>query len=242
MAVSTTTTFTLNRDDIITYALRKLGVIDIGVTPDPVIITNSALALNMMIKSWIAKGVKLWTISELTVPLVNAKNLYTMGVVGTDVITNKPMRLLQAWLRNVAVTPSNDIPLQLLAKHDYNILGSKLSTGIPNSVFLDVLRDTASLYTYPTPDITAATNMQLHLVVQRPLLDVALATDNVDFPTEWLTAIGWNLAAELATDFGVDAERLQYIEAKATKALMEMEDWDIEQTSVYFVPDSRYYR
>jgi hypothetical protein len=242
MAVSTTTTFTLTRDGIIQYSLRKLGVIEAGVTPDATMVANAATALNMMIKSWLAKGVKLWTVTELTLPIVSGQTSYGIGNSGPDLVTNKPMRIMQGWLRNVSVTPQNDIPLQLLAKHDYNALGSKQSTGTPNSVFLDVQRDSATLSCYPTPDVTAATLYQVHMVVQRPILDIAAAADNADFPTEWLSAIGWNLAAELATDFGVDAERLQYIELKAAKALTEMEEFDIEQTSVFFAPDLRYNR
>jgi hypothetical protein len=242
MAVSTTTTFTLTRDEIIGYALRKLGVLEVGVTPDVTTVTNSATALNMMIKSWVAKGIKLWTVSELTLPLVANQTSYTIGNIGPDLVTAKPMRLLQGWLRNVSVTIQNDIPMQLLAKHDYNVLGSKQSTGTPNSMFLDVQRDSSNMLFYPTPDSTVATMYQAHMVVQRPLLDIALAGDNADFPTEWLSAIGWNLAAELATDFGVDAERLQYIELKAAKALTEMEDFDIEHQSVFFTPDMRYRR
>ena len=242
MSVSSTTAFTLTRDEIIQYALRKIGVLEAGVTPDATTVANSSTALNMLIKSWIAKGIKLWTVTELTLPLTVSQNSYVIGPAGPDLVTHKPMRLIQGWLRNVSVTPQNDIPLQLLSKFDYNTLGSKQSTGVPNSIFVDVQRDSATTYLYPSPNNSAVSLYQVHMVVQRPLLDVSTATDNADFPSEWLSAIGWNLAAELATDFGVDAERLQYIESKAAKALMEMEDWDIEHTSVYFAPNLRFSR
>jgi len=242
MAVSTTTVFTLTRDEIIQYALRKLGVLEAGVTPDTTTVTNASTALNMLIKSWIAKGVKLWKVTELTLPLVSGQRSYGIGNAGPDLVTHKPMRLLQGFLRNVSVPVQNDIPLQLLAKHDYNVLGSKQSTVTPNSIFLDVQRDSSTLYFYPTPDANVASIYQAHIITQHPILDVVSATDNADFPTEWLKAIGWNLAAELATDFGVDAERLQYIEAKALAAITEMEEWDIEQTSIYFAPSTQFYR
>jgi len=56
---------------------------------------------------------------------------------------------------------------------------------------------------------------------------------------EWLYALGWNLAAELAVDYGVDTERLQYIELKAAKFLTEVEDFDTEYSSTFFTPDLR---
>jgi len=54
-----------------------------------------------------------------------------------------------------------------------------------------------------------------------------------------LYALGWNLAAELAVDYAVDTEPLQYIELKAAKFLPEVEDFDTEYSSTFFVPDVR---
>jgi len=240
MATSGTASFTLSRDEIIQYALRKTGVLALGVTPGATEVTNAAMALDMMIKSWITKGIKLWTLQELTLPLVANQSNYVIGPSGTtptpDLVEVKPMKLMQAWLRNVTVTPQNDIPLQILAQEQYNKFGSKFSTGTSNAVYMQVGRDNSTIKTYLTPSTTAAGLYQMHLLVQRPLQDAGVAATNLDFPSEWLYALGWNLAAELATDYGVESERLQYIEAKAAKFLQEVEDFDTEYNSVYFSP------
>jgi hypothetical protein len=243
MTTSGTTSFILSRDQVIAYALRKLGVLELGVTPDADTVTNSASALDMMVKSWITKGIKLWTISELTLPLTSATS-YIIGPATSSptpiLVADKPMKLKQAWLRNISVTPQNDIPLQILSQFDYNNMGSKFSTGTPNSVYLQVSRENSTLYTYLTPDTTASTMYEVHLVTQRLLQDVGASTDNLDFPQEWLYALGWNLAAEMATDYGVDGEKLQYIELKAQKFLDEVEGFDVEYSSTFFAPDQRW--
>lgn len=242
MAVSGTTTFTLTRDQIISYALRKLAVLELGATPDANTVTNATTALDMLIKSWVAKGSKLWTIQELTLPLVASQTVYTIGPTGftPSLIAEKPLTLMQAWIRNTTLTPQIDIPLQVISQNDYNLLGSKGSTGTPNSVSLQVGRDVSTLRIYTTPDTLAATNNQAHLLVKRTLMDVGTSTTNMDFPQEWLYALGWNLAAELASDYELPPNRVQYIEAKAAKALMEIEDFDTEQNAVFFAPGPRF--
>lgn len=232
-----TTSFSLNRDQIITYALRKLGSLELGVIPDANTIDAAQQALNLMIKSWIVKGIKLWTQTELVLPLVAGQTTYTIGPIGPDLVTDKPQRIIQAFLRNVVVSTAQDIPLHLIANRDYNILGSKFSTGTPNSVYMNVTRDNAQVSFYLTPDSTTQTTYQAHIVSQRLLQDVNQSTDSLDFPQEWLYAIGWNLAAEMAIDRGLDLEKIQYIERKAEKYLAEVEAWDEEYTSILMAPD-----
>lgn len=240
MATSGTTTYALTRDQVIQFALRKIGVLELGVTANATEVTNAAQALDMMIKSWVTKGIKLWTLQQVIVPLTASTSSYVIGPTGASptpaVIADKPMKLMQAWLRNTVATPDSDIPLQILSQEEYNTFGSKYSTGTPNAVHLQVGRDTSTVYTYLTPDTTAVTNYDLYLQTQRLIQDAGTSAQNLDFPAEWLYALGWNLAAELSTDYGVDAERIIYIEQKAAKFLTEVEDFDTEYTSIFFSP------
>lgn len=238
MAVTSTTSFTVTRDAIISYALRKIGVLELGVTADATVVTNASEALNMMTKSWITKGIKLWTATELSLPLVSGQTSYTIGPA-SNLVANKPMKLVQAWLRDTTATPDIDIPLQVVSKYEYNLFSSKYSTSTPNSVYLDVGRDVSTLYVYLTPDSTAAGKYQLRLSTQRQIFDVSAASDNLDFPSEWYYTLGWNLALELATDNAVDEATYNRVAAMATKTLAEVEDFDREDTSVFFTPTQR---
>ena len=64
MTTSGTSDFNLTRNQIIRGALRKLGVIATGETPNQLIITECAEALNAMVKRWDAKGIHIWTESQ----------------------------------------------------------------------------------------------------------------------------------------------------------------------------------
>ena len=232
------TTYSVTRDQIISSALRKLGVLELGATPDTDTVNNGAQVLNLMIKQWMTDGIKLWTIVEDVLPLVANKNSYTIGPSG-DLVTDKPLRLIQAFLRNIQVTPNVDTPMQIFSKEQYNVLGSKNSTGTPNSVFLDPNTTYSTAYIYLTPDSNVATNYQMHLVVQKPIEDILTATSVPNFPVEWMQALTWGLADQLALEYGLPVNHRQEIMTRAESYKSKLEDWDVENSSTYFTPDTR---
>lgn len=239
MATSGTTSFTVTRDDIIQSALRGLSVLEEGTTPTTAAVTSAAFALNLILKNWQKDGIKLWTVTEVIVPYVASQSSYTIGPSGQNVTSDKPIRLVQAYLRNNQVSPPIDIPMQIISKQEYNTLGSKGSIGVTNSVMLDVNTTFSTVYVFLTPDSNTVTNYSLHLVVRRPIQDVNSATDNFDLPAEWFLPLKWGLMSELGTDYDTSLPRLSYIESRAEKLKKEVEDSDYEETSVMFVPDLR---
>src|ERR1035437_2569875 len=132
--------FSITRDQIIVSALRKLGTVepsDTSSTIDTNLVTNGAQALNLMLKQWMTEGIKLWTVNEQSFPLQSGKTSYTFGPTLCDFTVDKPMRLIQAWYRNNTVTPVIDTPLNIISKQEYNLFGSKFSTGVANSIYLN---------------------------------------------------------------------------------------------------------
>ena len=116
MATSGTTTFSVTRNDIIQSSLRLLGVLEEGTQPTANAIENASMVLNMMLKDWMTDGIKLWTVTELTIPLESNQTSYTIGPAATnDLVTNKPLRLIQSFLRNVSNTTNQVAQVSLLS-------------------------------------------------------------------------------------------------------------------------------
>ena len=236
------TTYSITRDEIILSALRKLGVVepaDTSATIDANVVTNCAQALNLMVKQWMTEGIKLWTVKEVTFPLVASQTIYTIGPSGCDVTTDRPLKLLQAWIRNTVQDPDIDIPLRILSRQEYNMLGSKYSTGTPNSIYLNPGQTTTSVKLFLTPDASAVTNYTVYTVVQSPIDDINSSSDVPAFPNEWMQAMVWGLADQLALEYGLPVNHRQEILAKAEKYRELLTDWDIEYEPVYFIPDSQ---
>ena len=242
-------TFTVTRDEIITIALRKLGVLEIGSSPDAATISNASMSLNLLIKQFSTDGLKLWKISEIIIPLTNNQTSYTLGGASstlmydslnpTVAITDKPLKVIQGFYRNKQVTPYIDIPVMALSKQEYNVLGSKFSTGTANTIFYDPRKLNGVLYVYLTPDLNAQTNLELHIVAQMPLDDLTSALGVPDFPNEWMNCLMWNLADQLSLEYGVPMNARQEIAQRASTYKSLLSDWDVESSRTFFSPDCR---
>ena len=90
MATSGSINFTVTRDQIIKAALRKLGVLSRGTDPDPEDISEGSEALNLMVKAWMAQGIHLWKMQEVTLfPLVGTQSFnFTNETSGANATTS----------------------------------------------------------------------------------------------------------------------------------------------------------
>ena len=130
-----TAAYTQSRDKVIQGALRVLGVIGAGDTPTPEDYDNCSQALNLYIKQLQTKGMPLWKVEDLQVPMVIGQNTYNLGPTG-DVVTTRPLRVVMAFIRN----PNNqDTTLQVISRQEYMQQGYKPSSGTPNQVYYCLL-------------------------------------------------------------------------------------------------------
>lgn len=242
-------TYSVTRDQIISLSLRKLGVLEIGDVPDANTIANAAMSLNLLIKQLSTEGLRLWKNSELVIPLTSGQTSYNLGGASstlmydtqapTVAITDRPLKIIQGFYRNKQTTPYIDIPVMVVSKQEYNVLGSKYSTGTANTIFYDVKKLNGILYVYLTPDANTQTNIELHIVVQLPLDDLTTALGVPDFPNEWMNCLVWNLADQLALEYGVPMNSRQEISQRANTYKDLLSDWDVESSSTFFSPDFR---
>jgi len=128
MSTSGSTDFSVNRDDIIKRALRLIGALAQGETPTSDQTAEAAVALNSLVKAWQADGMPLWALKKYSVPLTADTVSYRIGV-GQTINTPKPLRIVQAY--NHDTVSEVDIPMRIITKQEYNILGNKTSSGNP---------------------------------------------------------------------------------------------------------------
>jgi len=227
--------YTVNRDGIISAALRTLGVIGAGDQPTPVDYQNCAEALNIYIKQLQTKGLPLWKLDTVIVPMVVGQKIYTIGPGLTcDVVTDKPLRVVMAFIRN---PQGNDTVLQQMARQQYMQLGVKTSQGVPNQFYYDPKLDTGYLYVYNVP---SGTGYNIHLQVQMPLEDVSNPTSTPQFPSEWFNCLKFGLADNVAMEYGASAQMRAELAGRAAKLEEEMTDWSQEEASTSFMPEFRF--
>ena len=235
--------------NVIDSALRAIAVADPegGLTPSTTERTNALTALNYIVTSWQADGMQVWCQKQASYVLTAASS-YTVGPGGNIVIA-RPLSVTQAWLRDTSTNPI-DIPINMIDRSTYNMLSSKSSVGAPNQLFYDPEYDRdatnnganakGKIYVWPTPDSTIVTNYDLYFIYTRPIEDFNAVTDTLDFPQYWFNAIKWNLAHQLAFEYGIPVEILDRIGRLAEEEKGKAMAFDTEQDSVFFQPDTRW--
>lgn len=230
MTTSGTYDFSVSRDNLITGALRLCGVIAQGETPSASQISEGADALNYMVKALEAEGMPLWAITTTTITPVANQTSYTLN-------SPKLLKPIQAWNRdNNSLV---DIPMRLISRQEYNVLGNKSTTGNPIQMYFQPNRDDTTVYLFPTPDSNTAGNNTIYLVAQRPFQDFDSATDTPDFPQEWYEAVLYGLAQRLAGLYNIDVETRKMIAAEAAQFKQTALSFGTEEASLFFQRDWR---
>jgi len=156
------------------------------------------------------------------------------NVVGLT--TLKPVQDFTAFLRYTQT--QKDISLLDISQQEYDMLGIKTTSGVPNQFYYSNNLVIPQLYVYPVP---AQTGYVLYLRAQYMFEDMTAASDNFYFPTEAYQALKWGLTAEVAAEYGVPQEMLAYYDGKAQQYMEDVFNFSVEEPSVYFSVDSQTY-
>lgn len=231
MSTSGSTDFSVNRDDIIKRALRLIGALAQGETPTSDQTAEAAVALNSLVKAWQADGMPLWALKKYSVPLTADTVSYRIGV-GQTINTPKPLRIVQAY--NHDTVSEVDIPMRIITKQEYNILGNKTSSGNPIQMYYDPQLDYGDLYVFPVPTSTEEAENTITIIYQRPFEDFDASTDTPDFPQEWYDALAFGLAVRLAPEYGLPVDQRQALRAEAKEIKEAVLGMGTEEGSIYF--------
>jgi len=237
MALSGSYDFTVDRDTIITQALLKCGAVSSGQTPTAAEITDGSTMLNLMLKSWMADGLQLFTQTHISATPVESQYKYTFGTGGDiDTTNHRPEEIFS--VRRRLTSDTTDIEMQRLSRDDYFRLAARTAEGVPTQWYLEPAIATTgqNLYIWPAPDATFAAGSTLEIIYQKPFDDMDAATNNLAFPQSWELAVMINLAAWLAVDNGLSVSDRRELRELADIEKARVMEWDNEKTSLFIVP------
>lgn len=220
-------------DRLIRMALKDAGLLQEGDDPSSEVIADCLSRLNDIINFEQTQGLKLWLQYDLTVPLVAGQSTYVIGP-GGDINMTKPTRVLDDGY--YLDSSNNRRSLILLSREEYMMLSNPTGQGAVTSYFPQKNLANITVILWLVPDSTAATGT-VHLLIQQQVTNLVSVTDTMTFPLEWYMFLRWALAADIAVGQpeAVIARCQNYAEGYR-KAL---EDWDVEDASTRFTPDTR---
>jgi len=230
MATSGTYTFSVTRNDIIGASLRLLEVYGAGETIQADDITNCSQALNILVKEMVISGMPLWTVNEITVGMTSGVSQYSIGLASSQ---PRPLKILQAFIRDAN---NQDTMLEVLSRYDFNTLGYKEESGIPNQLYYDPQIGSGIITLFNVPSDSTST---IHLVIQRQIQDFSTASNTPDLPQEAYRMLKWCLAEEIALEYGAKEKSIALIAMKAKQLRDDFMSFEQETASVYFAPNVR---
>jgi len=222
--------------DVVNKALKQCGIGLNSETPTAQE-TNDALEdLNMIIKTWSRKGLKLWLMGNESLTLTAGKKNYTLGATG-DVVMDRPVEIQSAYRSD---TDDNDTQMTIFSREEYRMLTNKDSEGAPLNIYFDAQLDNSEINIWPVPNATDAAEFTIELSWRKPADDADATTDDLEFPQEWYRALKWNLAQEIMSEYDLPEEKQRRISKFAKDSLKDAESSDTSSnTSVFFQPQNR---
>lgn len=217
---------------IIADAMQDAKLLAPGNTPNGEQLTKYMRTLNDVANYLQTQGLKLWTQTDVSITLVDGQQAYTLMPAGSVNMT-RPLRALQGYYLD-----ANNVsrPIEPLSWNEWITLANRAEEGPVTQYFVEKLIDRLKVYFWLIPDATAALGTA-HLLIQQQIDNFVVITDTMDFPVEWRLALRWCLAAEICS--GQPPDVVQRCQGMAQFYRTALENWDVEDASVQFMPDQR---
>ena len=191
-------TYTAN--DQINGALRLIGMLAEGETPSAATSQDALLALNQMIDSWSAERLSIFSTQDQVFSWTPGLIHRTLGPSG-DFVGNRPVFLDDStYFRDPASGISFGI--KIINQQQYDGIAVKTVTSTyPQVMWINMDYPNIDMYVYPVPTKT----LEWHFISVTELDQPASLSTVIAFPPGYLRAFRYNLACEIAAEFGVEA-------------------------------------
>lgn len=194
---------------IIKAAMRKAGILTKTQDPSADEAMDGLQALNNMISSWSNDSMVIYSRTLQPFTLTANQRDYTIGT-GGDFNTERPIKVIAAYV-NVG---GLDYPLVLIDDESYADIVFKNIGSIPE--FLNFTNGyplaTIRLWPFPAADYT------LSLLTEKQLTSLASLDTVINLPPGWERALIYNLAIEIASEYGQELPDTVPMIAKESKS------------------------
>ena len=190
---------TYTAGDQINRALRLLGVLAEGETASAATAQDSLVALNQMIDSWNTERLSVFATQDQVFNWTPGEIKRTLGPSG-DFVGNRPILLDDAtYFRDPQTNVSFGI--KFINQQQYDGIAVKTVTSTyPQVMFINMEFPNLEMFIYPRPTRL----LEWHFISVEELTQPANLATQLAFPPGYLRAFTYNLAMEIAPEFGVE--------------------------------------
>jgi hypothetical protein len=232
MATSGTYAFNPSLGEITLYAYNLCGLRNTSLLQEHM--EAARMAANMLCANWSNRGVNLWAVDLVSVPLVQGQKTY-------DVDLNT-VTMLDAYM---VIDNGNGYPIDRIilpvSRTEYASYPNKETEGFTTTFWFDrLISPNPTVTLWPVPDGTSAQYLKYYRVRQIQDSNLANGTQ-VEIPYLWMDAFAYGLAARLAIIWAPD--KAQLLKPLADEAYTIAAEQNVETAQQYISPQiSGYYR
>lgn len=183
--------------DLIKSSMRLVGIISGNQTPKANESNDALNVLNDLLEDWATDNLLCWGSANNSYPAIAGKNSYMLGptVTAPDWVGQRPTSIDAAYANLNGV----DYPIRMMGPDHYSRIAVKQTTGIPYEMWYINNFPNGEVIIYPTPDQAYT----IFTIADQLLSKVATLTTTLTYPNGYAKALRWNLAVDLAAEYGV---------------------------------------
>ena len=186
-------------NDQINAALRLIGQLAEGEAPSAETASDALAALNQMIDSWNTERLSIFSTQDQVFTWPASTISRTLGPTG-DFIGNRPIELDDS---TYFIDPTNGVSygIKIINQQQYDGIAVKTVTSTyPQVIWLNTDMPNINMFVYPVPQRA----LSWHFISVTELTQPAALATALAFPPGYLRAFKYNLACEIAAEFGVE--------------------------------------
>jgi hypothetical protein len=226
---------TFTAGDQINRALRLLGVLAEGETPSAETSQDALMAMNQMIDSWDTERLSVFCTQDQVFTWPAGLVSRTLGPTG-DFVGLRPVLLDDStYYRDPGTGVSFGV--KFINQQQYNGIAVKTVTSTyPQVIFVNNTFPDIDMYVYPRP----TRDLEWHFVSVQKLDNLAGLATVLLFPPGYLRAFTYNLAMEIAPEFGLEpSPQVQRIAMTSKRNLKRINNPDDVMSLPYAIVATR---
>jgi hypothetical protein len=216
-------------------ALRLIGQLAEGETPSAATSQDALAALNQMIDSWNTERLSVFSTQDQVFSWPPNVLSRTLGPSG-DFVGNRPILIDDA---TYFIDPASGISygIKIINQQQYDGIAVKTVTSTyPQVIWINMDYPNISMYVYPKPTKV----LEWHFISVEELTQPATLTTTLSFPPGYLRAFRYNLACEIAAEFGVEpSPQVKRIAMSAKRNLKRINNPDDVMSIPYAIVSTR---
>lgn len=221
--------------ELINGALRLIGMLAEGETPSAATSQDALVAMNQMIDSWNTERLSIFSTQDQVFSWPPGQMHRTLGPTG-DFAGNRPVQLDDStYFKDPASGISYGI--KIINQQQYDGIAVKTVTSTyPQVIWLNMDYPNIDMYVYPVPTKV----LEWHFISVEELTQPATIYTTMAFPPGYLRAFRYNLACEIAAEFGVEpSPQVSRIAMTAKRNLKRINDPDDVMSLPYSIVGTR---